>query len=858
MGIGMSEMAILLAFPFFLVPSLPIGVPPQEADPLLSRVAPEECLFYFVSNGMGTPDPESKNRTEQMFADPEVQRTIALFRTALQETMAQSDLDPADAKLLQGDLITTPMCAVIESVKIDPDAAPDTPSDDIQGYILLKTSDAKNYNDFFVRQLKKSEAKLVTETIGGETFHRYQYKDSPHIYFGSKGQYLIVGFGKGSVEKLFANARTTEPKWLTEAREKVTVERLGTFTYVNVAGFLEDVDAVMPPEVKEYLEISGISSTETLLLSTGLNKTEFESRLLVDTGGKYEGIYKLFDQDPLTEADLAAIPADSLYWGAMNVDLTKGEDTLLDLVATAQHITKAEAKDAINEQMEGAGLNLSDTLALLKGAWVSYQPPESGLFATDAVTTLSSPDPKRLSDIVASSLSAAWSSDGDANGPNAGPGFYRGPQARIIDKKYRDNDYRIFKLGGFFSSPLTPSWGVINGKFAYSNTPQGIRSAARAPKAEKPVTADATVAAMLAEEPVMLASVDTRTLIPAVVMGLQAIVLAGETQDFPEALDISLLPPPRTLLKYIRPARMSLQKHPEGLMLTLSESYPTLMSPGSIPVAAALLLPAVDAARKAAQRVASTNNLKQIALAVHMYHTTHGKLPADIVDEEGKPLLSWRVQLLPYLEQQALYDAMKLDEPWDSEHNIKFAETIIATYQSPGYENTTGKTYYQAIKNGNGMIVTPTKGDDGKVTRGLSFADVKDGMSNTAMVAEVAEPVVWSKPADFVPDEKDAFKGLSSLRDGVILMAFGDGSVQAVSDSIDPETLKAIFTRSGGEIVGDLSGDGHGAHDHDHEGFPIPEESFPDEDFSDEGFPEDLDVESGEELRVFPDAVPQR
>src|SRR5262245_11036025 len=78
------------------------------------------------------------------------------------------------------------------------------------------------------------------------------------------------------------------------------------------------------------------------------------------------------------------------------------------------------------------------------------------------------------------------------------------------------------------------------------------------------------------------------------------------------------------------------------------------------------------------QRRASANNLKQIGLALHNYHDTYGKLPpAAICDKAGKPLLSWRVAILPFIEQNALYKQFKLDEPWDSEHNKKLAEVLV-------------------------------------------------------------------------------------------------------------------------------------------------------------------------------------
>ena len=97
-----------------------------------------------------------------------------------------------------------------------------------------------------------------------------------------------------------------------------------------------------------------------------------------------------------------------------------------------------------------------------------------------------------------------------------------------------------------------------------------------------------------------------------------------------------------------------------------------------IAVLIALLLPAVQAAREAARRSQCVNNLKQIGLAMHNYHAQQNKFPgAAITNKQGKPLLSWRVAILPLLDQQGLYEKFKLDEPWDSPHNRALLTSIL-------------------------------------------------------------------------------------------------------------------------------------------------------------------------------------
>src|SRR5262249_19251820 len=89
-------------------------------------------------------------------------------------------------------------------------------------------------------------------------------------------------------------------------------------------------------------------------------------------------------------------------------------------------------------------------------------------------------------------------------------------------------------------------------------------------------------------------------------------------------------------------------------------------------------------AREAARRSQCTNNLKQIGLAMHDYHRAHGTFPpAYSTSPDGKPLLSWRVHILPFLGQKALYDEFHKDEPWDSEHNKTLISRMPAVYTCP-------------------------------------------------------------------------------------------------------------------------------------------------------------------------------
>ncbi|MBL8865952.1 MAG: DUF1559 domain-containing protein, partial [Planctomycetia bacterium] len=221
---------------------------------------------------------------------------------------------------------------------------------------------------------------------------------------------------------------------------------------------------------------------------------------------------------------------------------------------------------------------------------------------------------------------------------------------------------------------------------------------------------------------------------------------------------------------------------------------------GVYPVALGLMLPAVQKVREAASRTQGANNLKQLGIAMHNYHDANGKMATNIYDKNGKPILSWRVHMLPYIEQGPLYQQFKLDEPWDSENNKKLIEKMPKIFEVPNAKPTKpGMTYYQGISCAKGT--SPRAFFINDPLARTSFANITDGTSNSIMIAEAAEAVVWTKPDDLEFDpKKDPPKFGGHSANGFNAL-FGDGSVRFIRDSIDKMVLKALITIDGGEVV---------------------------------------------------------
>lgn len=194
----------------------------------------------------------------------------------------------------------------------------------------------------------------------------------------------------------------------------------------------------------------------------------------------------------------------------------------------------------------------------------------------------------------------------------------------------------------------------------------------------------------------------------------------------------------------------------------------------------------------AAQRARSQNNLKQIVLAIHNYHDANAHFPQDIVDKDGKPLLSWRVHLLPYVEQAPLYMQFKLDESWDSENNKKLLAQMPDVFRVGFEPKGETKTYYQGFA-GNGTFFDPDKK--------LKLDDVVDGTSNTLAVVEAGPPVEWTKPGGIAYDGKKDLPKLEGPFSNTLIGATADGAAYSFRRDIDETDLRRLIAVADGEVV---------------------------------------------------------
>jgi hypothetical protein len=199
----------------------------------------------------------------------------------------------------------------------------------------------------------------------------------------------------------------------------------------------------------------------------------------------------------------------------------------------------------------------------------------------------------------------------------------------------------------------------------------------------------------------------------------------------------------------------------------------------------------------------TTNNFKEIGLAVHKHHDAVGTLPNNSYDPRtGKPLLSWRVHLLPYLGEDALYKQFKLDEPWDSINNKPLVARMPKVYGAPKANARAGegKTFYRGFSHQGAVFEKPP--GPGMPPR-VRFADVPDGLGNTIFIVDAGEAVEWTKPEDldWMPGRnRPALGGTApELPFCVVLMI--EGSVRQLDKNVNDTTLRHLIDRRDGNVI---------------------------------------------------------
>ncbi len=796
---------LALASLFAVMNVAPVMAQSSPGKLALERLATEDTLVFLAWNGWQTPDPKSTNRVDKLMSEPSLREFIEQLGDEVLKLVQKAAADQPD-----GQSLVETMPVLLKSLTTKPgaflwsklDATLPQPIPEMS--VVIDTgSDAAQVQEAIAKLKElgtKQGGKFIEETIDGVKFTRPQ-DDQVVVRFGFKGSYFVVTLGDATTKATLARlASSAKPAaWLTQVSKELAVPRPALLLHINAAGILKTLEPLITdPPAGIVVEALGLRQLKHISVVSGLDADAGVTKVALVTDGAPQGLFALTPDKPLTIEALKRIPANASNASVMRFDLAHVMEQVLVFADKVQPGSREQAEAALAQFEPQAGFSLkTDLLGALGDEWSYYTSgSEAGaLMVPGIVITASVRDHEKLSktlNIGSTVLKAVLAQFG--------------PQAPVTLHDFTSRGETGHRLTiNNLPIPVAPTWVLTKDQFILGITPQLVTSHLSATKSGKSLADHEAIQAAFKRtpKPTSVSFADPKP-------GLQGLytlvntfspVLLGQLAQQGIEFNLPPLPPMSDLEQHLAPSVTMTTRTPNGWFMeshyVVSTGNIGAAAPAAIAVGVALLLPAVQQAREAARRSQGKNNLKQIGLAMHNFHDVYKTFPAaGSVDKKGKKLLSWRVHVLPFVDQNPLYQQFHLDEPWDSDHNKTLIEKIPPAYVSPNHEDLAkqGKTVY-LVPTGKGAAF---EGDEGRGIR-----EFTDGTSNTilAVEAHADAAVIWTKPDDLALDFKNLFKGLKSARVGGFHALLADGSVRFISDAIDVSILKALFTRGGGEAV---------------------------------------------------------
>lgn len=792
-----TEMHDVFAWLLFLIGPqwtfAPMAVPPAPEDPKIIRSLPASPpLFVYMWNARAPAQPDAANPWEQLAAKPEVAETVRnverLIDAAIARQLPQA-IHPEEAHLFRWVTSETAAFVITELVPTDDAMIP-------AGYALIRLGETgRQIPQLWERVVGGGVAEgFRREALDGVTFWTGTLDGGTMMSLTFVEGYALVAIGpdaQATARSVVQRMRQgVVPGWLVDLDKHIAVPRRSTLLYLDI-GKLLDVAASQDAEAAAVMEALGLRDLSKFTAVTGLDDRGYSIKAKLIFSGDPRGIWSAFTGPALTRQELSKIPADAFCVMALRLDAVA---VWKDIIARLQETSPGVAHDiqiALDQWESQIGVKIRDELTAVLGDTLYFygKPSEVGTLG-NWVAAVEVRDPQRARQLLEQQFLPKLTA---ALGENrtlyrrevAGTTVYAVPTSDLV----------------------MPAWAVSDAELVVGLFPQSVIDHLERPADKKTFVDRPEVLSLWKDDfrPIMLTVVDNRATAELWYPSWQGAWQMLQRLMAPEE-DRSLAFPPLASLQPLLSANLYRIQGADDGWVFLGEG----LSPGEfisgefLGASMGLLLPAVQAARAAARRMRSSNNLKQIGLALHNYHDSYGTFPAAYnTDGQGKPLLSWRVHILPYLGEYDLYSQFHLDEPWDSEHNRKLIERMPPVYRSPHSQAPPGYTTYLAVTGPDAVFIPPRDSDFGREkARGTSFADILDGTSHTVVVVEAGDKkaVPWTKPEDFPANTDDPADALwRGPANRSVHVLFADGSVYF--GELTDVQLKAFSTRAGGELV---------------------------------------------------------
>ena len=810
MGLGSLEILMLIPLLFGANNGigLPIGMPPLAENPMMSRIAPEECYLFATWAGRDKPNTES-NPTEKWMAQESIGQFSRILELSLisNDTGKSASMDPRRLRSVKHaikliDIVVQSPGAIY--LQDDPDFLSDMfiprliseePISRLNGGFVSapgkRIDEFKKELDFF-ETLLSNEGLLKTKKIGEKTFHQIAGPETRYqtITWGFSDEYFVFAFGENSMEPLLENMGTPAPEWLKKSRAKFEINRVASFVVIDAKNFEKAFKAHDHAKQPPLLDEFGVTGLKSICWISGLDDRGFISESHIEFTEEPSGIFQLIDGQPIPGYLLHKIPGEKTFAFASRYSPA---DTFKLIKATiGKQLGDNGIDDVIDDLEETTGIQIErDIVNALSGYIYFYSDSE-----------------------ILDNLECWMLSFGVENEMTFNPTIDKLTDwlSQVTGEEIRSrtiDGYKIYSIDMRFSFLISKlSWCVADREFLIAPSSVDIvEHLGREAESEDVLANNATLKHLLlddpASRPILVASVDQAEVLRKLEDLLDAIF---DNQSLPLhdagiAKPNDVVPPIAKLTKDIEPSVLIVVRTETGFRFVQRQTYPggtlgtTLAGLGAVRV--------VTSISRASEyrRAKSYRKAWKVAVANFEYAKVHGGIPpAYSISPDGKKLLSWRVHVLPHLGHRDLYEQFKLDEPWDSEHNKALIGKMPDVFAFPGELPSDGKTRLLGNATENGVFVGPENETDKK---GMDFSpdNILDEKGKTILLVEVGptHAVEWTKPADFESLPADApverFKG--SYHDG-FTVALCNRQVEFLPFDIAEKHLRALLNGNDG------------------------------------------------------------
>jgi Protein of unknown function (DUF1559) len=694
-----------------------------------------------------------------------------------------------------------------------------------------------------IPKIAPRDTKFETSTIRGRNVTHRTASNGAELAWWADGGHLVIAFGEQVVDAALDVADGKSPAISTSENWKKYREEPKDFqataaAWCDVAALRarygdhvmqEKTDKEPRFTVGQLIDLLGGEKLGCVALRSGFKDRAMVSDFVVEAPAPRSGIMALADQAPIFLADLPPLPSTTTGFALGSFNWSKAYDVILGTVRKIADAASNNGSAKVDEVMQKAPdvlgfdpkTELVDTLGHVVCIYGDTAAGIPGGFGFSIALSVEKPD------VLRKTLKTAFDRL-QAVVPN---GF-------TVAEEERSG--RPVWIADIQNVPIHPTAALDKQWLYIGLTPQSIESALLRVDGKldrwKPTEADQAALDSVPKQFVGLMLTDPRPLYTTVVTYLPLVAgfinsAAGQAQQRAgrgpakggnRMALLADIPPAEVITKPMFPNVTAATVDAKGIRFQSRESAPGLTSGALVvaPVMVALLLPAVQAAREAARRTQSRNNLKQFGLALHNYHDGNRHFPIGTHPNAAlKPdkRLSWQVDILPYVEQAPLYNRIDFKKAWDDPANREAVRSDINLFVNPdiGPRRADGfpVTEYVGLAgvgaDGPNLPVNSPRAGVFAYDRFTRIRDITDGTSSTIMTGECSKDLgSWAaggRPTIRSLTKKPYIEGPDGLGGGHpegCLFGMADGSVQFINKDIDPKVLEALMTISGGERVG--------------------------------------------------------